>query len=537
MQKWLLPTLSEILAASTPTRADSPVSPIGETAVMENANCRVTSRTGRERVKAEREWCGAIAALEDLLVQTLDTIETDCSQPERQVKGLVLAGPVPILSDPAITSNFQTGIFTSESFNALGLMPFQLPPATATCTEPPAHVAVELPLLAADPLASEQFCLVFTTGFSLVMVLGEDITGTTAFHFSFDPEEIKQAWRALRARVLLGSRHQLNNLDALVEQFAPTTPDYRTVMHFSRQLLKHIPEETIEQRRSPLTTINDTHPVRAKESRNYSSLEDGSITQLIQNPKSKIQNPKSDDIELLQALTHEIRTPLTTIRTLTRLMLKRRDLTPDTIRRLEIIDHECTEQINRMELIFRAVELATSEFKETQVHLTPMSLHQLLQQSIPRWEKQAQRRNLTIEVTLPQKLPEVVSNPGMLDQVLTGLMENFTRSLPAGGHIQVEVTPAGDQLKLQLQSQPYPDETGICPAESVRKSIGQLLMFQPETGSLSLNMNVTKNLFQVLGGKLIVRQRPQQGEVLTIFLPLEVSSAEAVKYEQQAATP
>jgi len=166
-----------------------------------------------------------------------------------------------------------------------------------------------------------------------------------------------------------------------------------------------------------------------------------------------------------------------------------------------------------------------------------MSLHQLLQQSIPRWEKQAQRRNLTIEVTLPQKLPEVVSNPGMLDQVLTGLMENFTRSLPAGGHIQVEVTPAGDQLKLQLQSQPYPDETGICPAESVRKSIGQLLMFQPETGSLSLNMNVTKNLFQVLGGKLIVRQRPQQGEVLTIFLPLEVSSAEAVKYGQQAATP
>jgi signal transduction histidine kinase len=48
-------------------------------------------------------------------------------------------------------------------------------------------------------------------------------------------------------------------------------------------------------------------------------------------------------------------------------------------------------------------------------------------------------------------------------------------------------------------------------------------MFQPETGSLSLNLAVTKNLFQVLGGKLIVRHRPQQGEELTIFLPLEKS--------------
>ncbi len=49
-------------------------------------------------------------------------------------------------------------------------------------------------------------------------------------------------------------------------------------------------------------------------------------------------------------------------------------------------------------------------------------------------------------------------------------------------------------------------------------------MFQPETGCLTLNLNVTKHLFQALGGKLIVRQRPQAGEVMTIFLPLEVTN-------------
>ncbi|XGB39107.1 MAG: hypothetical protein LVT47_13500 [Cyanobacteria bacterium LVE1205-1] len=46
-------------------------------------------------------------------------------------------------------------------------------------------------------------------------------------------------------------------------------------------------------------------------------------------------------------------------------------------------------------------------------------------------------------------------------------------------------------------------------------------MFQPETGSLSLKLSVTKNLFQALGAKLIVRQRPNESEILTIFLPLE----------------
>ena len=503
MPKWLLPTLSEVLARRI-TRADHVVPQVGQTTVMENSQRRVISRMARSRVKAEREWCGAIASLETLLVQAIDT-----QKQESPVNGLVLTGPVPILSHPSVISHFQAGIFTADSFHALALMPFQLPPAThTTSTEPTPNHTLELPLLPADPLATEQFCLVFTGSFSLVMVLGEDSTGTPAFQFSFDPDEIEQAWASLRSRVLLASPHQINYLDTLVKQFAPSTPDYRTVMEFSRQLLKHLPEEVIEKGEEVEKRRVD-----------------------VANSQSPISYPHSKDVELLQAFTHEIRTPLTTIRTLTQLLLKRRDLAPDIARRLEIIDRECTEQINRMELIFRAVELATSEMNQASVHLTTMSLNQLLEQSIPRWQKQALRRNVTLEVVLPQKLPAVVSNPAMLDQVLTGLMENFTRSLPGGGHIQVEVTPTGDQLKLQFQSQPNCDETGMAKvADSGCKSIGQLLMFQPETGSLSLNLNVTKNLFQIMGGKLIVRQRPQQGEVLTIFLPLEVGSTKVVSY-------
>jgi hypothetical protein len=77
-------------------------------------------------------------------------------------------------------------------------------------------------------------------------------------------------------------------------------------------------------------------------------------------------------------------------------------------------------------------------------------------------------------------------------------------------------------MKLQFQSQPDPESNDNSSNSgnfscSTLKSLGQLLMFQPETGSLSLNLSVTKHLFQALGGKLIVRQRPQEGEVMTIF--------------------
>ena len=61
-------------------------------------------------------------------------------------------------------------------------------------------------------------------------------------------------------------------------------------------------------------------------------------------------------------------------------------------------------------------------------------------------------------------------------------------------------------------------------ARPMLKAIGDLLMLQPETGGLSLSLPVTKHLFEILGGKLTVRQHHQQGEVLTIFLPLGTDS-------------
>jgi len=92
----------------------------------------------------------------------------------------------------------------------------------------------------------------------------------------------------------------------------------------------------------------------------------------------------------------------------------------------------------------------------------------------------------------------------MLDQVLTGLIENFTRSLPAGSHIQVQVIPAGDQLKLQLLPQSQPGESDTAeqiPVSPTRN--GQMLMFQPETGNISLNLTATKHLFQALVANLL----------------------------------
>ncbi|MEH2169419.1 MAG: HAMP domain-containing sensor histidine kinase [Nostoc sp.] len=509
MYQWILPSLSGILAENQSSVAEcSPA-------------------------KAEQQWRISLAATEHLLLNTLADPSVDTTQ------GLVLAAPAPLFSQPKLTQSLQTVTFTAKPFNPLALMPFQMPGtipavdyANASVNEDIAAHDSVLPLLPADPLGAEQFCLVFTDKFRLVLVLATHKNGKKTFSFSFEPEIVQQAWRSLGARVMLANPEFFARLDALVEQYSPVAPDYRMMIHFSQLLLQELTEP--EETRDSLLGTGD----EVGEQGSRGAGEQG--RRVFPNPQCPMPNAHyslsqegaspspNPDVELLQAFAHEVRTPLTTIRTMTRLLLKRRDLDASAINRLKIIDHECTEQIDRMELLFKAAELeTTASAKSSKTQLTPMSLDQVLQQSIPRWEQAAHRRNLTLNVVLPQQLPTVVSNPTMLDQVLTGLMENFTRSLPAGSHIQVQVIPAGDQLKLQLSPQfrcKDSNKATIPATPPIRKALGQLLMFQPETGTISLNIAATKHLFQAIGGKLIVRQRPHYGEVMTIFLPLEVSN-------------
>jgi signal transduction histidine kinase len=481
VRKWLLPTLSEVLAKAEPTGLDLLVPEFNPPAAH--------PATDRQelRLKATSQWQSAIAAVETLLLKSLPSPigVADLSE-ETVIEGVAIVSPLPLFSHPAIVSQLQTITFTAAHSSR------QLLPCNQTSSQyfdQSHHFPIEL--LPTDPLADERFCLVLTSHFSLLVVLGEE-NAQPRCRFSFDPDDLDLAWKSLRGRIMLTAPHHLSYLDELATQFSPIEPNYQWVMAFSQYLLEHQPAPT-QAIIEPISTVAVPNEIPTK---------------------------LAADVELIQALTHEIRTPLTTIRTMTRLLLRQPDLSTRVLKRLGAIDRECTEQIDRMELIFSAVELATNHPAQS-VDLTTMSIGELLEHSLPHWQQQAERRNLNLAVDIPHQLPAVVSNPTILDRVLTGLVENFTRNLPSGSHIQVEVTPVGDKLKLQLQSHPEADEQPHT-APSKRHAIGQLLTFQPETGNLSLNLNVTKNLFQLLGGKLIVRQHPQQGEVLTIFLPLSM---------------
>lgn len=444
-------------------------------------------------IKAQQEWNGAIVSLEKLLHLTMDIDQKNHQSManHESMQGVILSSPTVMIKDVKLVSLLEKVVFLNFNDRRKTLMPCDFDHQFKAFS-PLSFIDVYVD--ANDSLIKEQFCVVLTEKFACVVVKSIDHNNQPKFQFSFTPEVIKKTWLLLKSRLILSHNYHTQYLENLIKQFLPTIPDYKIISQFTRYLLKEIKCcDTSENQKQNNKIPRQSQSISLK----------------------KTPLPPYPEFELLQALTHEIRTPLTTIQTIAKLLIKRAKLTPDLVKYLELIEQECIEQINRMELIFKAAELESKPIKEEQVKLVPTSLEEILNRTIPSWKKQAKRRNIILNVVIPQQLPKIVSDPVILTQILGGLMEKFTRNLPSGGNFEVLILPAGNQLKLQFLSDSNFNNDQV-------KCLGKLLLFQPDTGNLCLNHDVTKNIFHALGGKLTIKQKPDKGEILTIFLPLGI---------------
>ncbi|HIK38186.1 MAG: HAMP domain-containing histidine kinase [Geminocystis sp.] len=446
------------------------------------------SKAQESSIQVYHEWNGAVASLERLLLLTIGKKNTSFN-PEKN--GFIISSPTPVINNWQLIPHLHTVVLSPKHTVAIPLLPSGKPQVTDYFAFSSSFANITIP---EGYFLQEQFCLVFTDSFSLFLIKGIRHNKKPAFFFSFNPEIIHKVWGYLRRQLMeVISESDREGLERISRQLKIVVPEYIIVEKFSRGFVESLKRQRLENPKEPEKIKKD------KINRSSISLK-------------KTPIPPYPELELLQALTHEIRTPLTTIKTLARLLGKKAKKEPELLKYIEKIEQECTEQINRMELIFKAVELESQNKKET-LRLIPTSLETILNQTVPYWQRQAERRNIVLEVFIPQKLPQIISEPAILSQVLNGLMEKFIRGLPSGCRFKMLVLPAGNQLKLKFSS-----EVGWIGGEG--KSLGRLLFFQPETGSLSLSDDVTKNIFQALGGKLTIKQKPNGGEIVTIFLPL-----------------
>ena len=412
-----------------------------------------------------RLWWAALEVIQESLI-------------ERRVQtGLWMAAPLPALYEPDLLHRLKGWVWAPENLESLSPLHAALPGSGRSSLKNAGFC--RLPLESRD--GDDPLLLVITPELQLALAINGK-PGERQLLMRCDAESLSDALRMVGERI---EASETALADQLREQLTDLGP-LRNDPDFDRCFWPRLAEKLTES--APSLTL-----------------------QSFQDPADSQQTP-AHELSLLEAMTHEVRTPLATIRTLIRSLLRRKDLPSVVANRLQQIDVECSEQIDRFGLIFQAAEL---QRKPSETQLARTDLGAILQTLEPGWREQLDRRGVTLQLGLDSDLPEVLSDARRLEPMLGGLIDRVSRGLPSGSRLLLQLQPAGARLKLQLQVRSQSSDAAA-DDDAEKEQVGTVLSWEPSTGSLQLSQDATRQLMASLGGRYQARRKRD----LTVFFPV-----------------
>jgi signal transduction histidine kinase len=263
--------------------------------------------------------------------------------------------------------------------------------------------------------------------------------------------------------------------------------------------------------------------------------------------------------DMLHNLLHQLRNPLTAIRTFGKLLIKRlqpedphrsfansivreSDRLQELLMHLEgtidipVITESTIEAEGLPPLLPGQSELQGSSanllLPDAAFRIEFCQLTDVLDPLIISAEAIAQDRNLSFHAHIPRDLPLVQAHPAALREVLSNLIDNALKYTPAGGEVDIDVELAG---KNDAQIQICVRDTGLgIPPQDLTKLFTRHYRGVQSTGSIAgtgLGLAIAKELVTHLHGKIEVTSPPPgetKGTEFMLWLQLVNIHSEAI---------
>jgi len=219
--------------------------------------------------------------------------------------------------------------------------------------------------------------------------------------------------------------------------------------------------------------------------------------------------------DLIANISHDLRTPLTSLHGyLETLRLKDDALSPAERQRYLDIALGQSAKVGR--LAQELFELARLESGLVQPDLESFSLPDLLQDVLQKFELAAQTRHQRLTTELPPALPSLRADLGMIERVLTNLLDNAIRHTPEGTTITLAVQSLPGQVQLEV------GDNGPGIPEAVRQGLftraSGLNRNAPHSGGLGLV--IVQRILQLHGSEVQLAEEPGKGAVFRFTLPI-----------------
>ena len=156
--------------------------------------------------------------------------------------------------------------------------------------------------------------------------------------------------------------------------------------------------------------------------------------------------------------------------------------------------------------------------RNIQVSLQKVSLRQIVADVLEFQTKEAGYRSITIEVDIPDDIPEFVSDRGKLQQVFINLVNNAFAAMKDGGRLEIR-SRLGREGK-SVVTQVSDNGCGI-PPENIKKIFEPFFTTKSGSGGTGLGLSITYGLVKEIGGEIDIQSTVGTGTTFIITLPLE----------------
>lgn len=249
----------------------------------------------------------------------------------------------------------------------------------------------------------------------------------------------------------------------------------------------------------------------------YQEMADRIVDQM-----AKLRQGDQKRRELIANVSHDLRTPLTTLQGYLETLLNKKTRLSDE--ELHAYLETAVQNAQRLsKLVSELFELARLDANETHLRIEAFSLQELVHDVIQKFWLRASERNISIETSLSSSLPFVSADIGLMERVLENLIENAIRYTPDGGKIDIKLERMRDGVQVEI----HDNGMGIA-----KKDLNLIFerFYRPEksrashSGGAGLGLAIARRILELHGGTIQAHSEMNKGTCFTFYLPVQPGS-------------
>ncbi len=250
---------------------------------------------------------------------------------------------------------------------------------------------------------------------------------------------------------------------------------------------------------------------------NFAEVAD-SISELNQNIKRAIEEKTRSEqfkTELITNVSHDIKTPLTSIIMFTDLLAREKTENENIKEYVAILEKQSARLKNLIEDLIEASKISTGNI---QVQLTSLNLNEFLNQIYAEYEEKFNRQNLKLIFTLPENPVFVKADAKAFFRVIDNLLNNILKYALPDSRVYLDVlTLKKENIQIRLRN---------VSAEPLNISAEQLMErfvqgdLSRNSGGSGIGLSIAKSLMEAQNGSLSIKI---DGDLFTVYLSIPKS--------------